>query len=144
MRIQRSVLVAAILGIFMVTAVRSMTLPGRIRVDAEKGTQLRIRASGDNVTLVSAARIYGRDSVSVDILAPAEFAIKPHSRYYVRFDAADSTTTINVSARGGLAFGFVKVGSRYRGVSVVCGSPGESQVHPLPLGTSLADRSCPE
>ena len=144
MRIQRGVVVAAILGALVVTVAVSATTTGRIRVEGETGVPLRIHASIENVTLLSAARVYRRDSASVDVLAPAEFAIKPRSNYYARFDATDSTATINMSAVGGLRFGFGELGSRYKGVSVVCGSPRESQVHPLPNGASLADRSCPE
>lgn len=145
MRIQREFLLVALLGVMTVGAVRSATPAGRIRVEGEPGVQLRIRASGDgNVSLVSAATVYSRQGANVDVLTPAEFAIKPGGTYYVRFDAADSTATIDVSADGGPRYGFGSLGSRYIGVSVVCGSTRGSQVHPLPRGTSLADRSCPE
>lgn len=145
MRIQRGFLLVAMLGALTVSAVSSATPPGRIRVEGEPGVQLRIRASGDgNVSLVSAAAVYSRQGANVDVLAPAEFAIKPGGTYYARFDAADSTATILVAAEGGPRFGFGSLGSRYTGVTVVCGSPRGSEVHPLPRGTSLADRSCPE
>jgi hypothetical protein len=145
MRMQPRFLVVAVLGVMTLSAVWTTTRPGRIRVEGEPGVPLRIRASGDgNVSLVSAAAVYSRQGMDVDVLTPAEFAIKRGGSHYARFDAADSSATILVSAEGIMRFGLGSVGSRYKGVSVVCGSPRESGVHPLPRGASLTDRSCPE
>lgn len=141
----RTGFLAGALGVLLVGVMSSAPVPGRIRVEGEPGMKLRIRATGDgNVSLVSAAAIYETQGGSVDVLAPATFAIKPGGSYYVRFDAADSSNIIRVSAVGGNRFGFGSLGSRYKGVSVVCGSLHGSSVHPLPPGTSLADRSCPD
>lgn len=142
---KRAVLLAAALGATIVGVLSSTRVEGRITVKGEPGVALRIRATVDsNVTLVSAAETHKRSDGGVDVLTPAVFAIKPGGSYYARFDAADSSNVILLSAVGGRRFGFWELGSRYKGVSVVCGSQRGSGVHPLRPGASLADRSCPE
>jgi len=142
---RRTVLLAGTLSVLLIGVMAGAAAPGRITVEGEPGAKLRIRATSDsNVSLVSAAAVYSRQEGSIELLAPAEFAIKPGTRYYVRFDAADSSKVIRVSAAGGTRFGFGSLGSAYKAVSVVCGSPRGSSVHPLPPGTSLANRACPE
>jgi len=145
MPMPRNVVLAGALGVLLIGVSAGAPAAGRITVEGEPAVKLRIHVTSDsNVSLVSAAAIYARHDGSADVLAPAEFAIKPGAAYYVRFDAVDSSNVIHVSAKGGTPFGFGSLGSAYKSVSVICGSPRGSSVHPLPAGASLTYRACPE